>query len=475
MTTAEVSRIVTPGNEHTGPLPTHEQVDSPHWRGAKGLNTAKARVEYGSWVVWAETPHVTLNQVKPAMVVDFLLEVVQIESKAKSREYVSIWRRAVKAAVDGTLAAEPLAKLLANRDAALNALREIYGDPDYWPDAWPHIPTRGRDRLEPWPDPSRPSGRWPVRPYLSAVDDADEFSEGLDVGVNYDIDEDDFGDEDREDENLGHPDDDFDSDDDGLDVVDNEAPQDTLEVAPTHTTGGGPVTRLTAQDAAEVDTRAAEYAKTNALAELALAQRIAELERQSRWRSARKQAKNEEKDRRAERQLESALAADRRGALRAEAADIRITSPAAKRAMIRRIATAVSAAMVGVVIIGVIWCAVNVQRNLAPESTYRDVMWWISFGADAMVTVPIIAIMALVATAARLGKPLRRGRHILAGEVFLVGVAILINAGPHWRDLGQFSYHSLAPIMIGAAAWIFVWIEGRFSELAQAIAPDGPE
>jgi hypothetical protein len=157
---------------------------------------------------------------------------------------------------------------------------------------------------------------------------------------------------------------------------------------------------------------------------------------------------------------------DARWHRRALAARRRMSSPDARLAQLYQRAEWSSRALVAVVVLGMIWSGVNVQRNLVPSGDMADPLYWLSYGIEAMISVPIITIMVVATTAARWGRELPRGGVVLA-ELGLLSVTVALNAGPHiaaqhWGKAGEFA---IAPIMVGVVIWLHSWVSGSYAKL----------
>ncbi|MGY5225109.1 hypothetical protein [Nocardia asiatica] len=97
-------------------------------------------------------------------------------------------------------------------------------------------------------------------------------------------------------------------------------------------------------------------------------------------------------------------------------------------------------------------------------------LWALSFGIEAMISVPILEIMAQAATAARLGITVQRTKIVLF-EAVLLGSTVGLNSGPHVAagDLGRAAEFSVAPIMVVVLMWLHAWLTARNAEMIAAI------
>jgi hypothetical protein len=143
--------------------------------------------------------------------------------------------------------------------------------------------------------------------------------------------------------------------------------------------------------------------------------------------------------------------------------------------MLHRRASRSSWRLRAVMATGLLWSAVNVGRNLTPDGASGEVSWWLlwalSFGIEAMISVPILEIMAQAATAARLGITVQRAKIVLF-EAVLLTATVGLNSGPHLAagHLGCAAEYSVAPIMVVVLMWLHAWLTARNAEMISAIA-----
>ncbi|MGY2119169.1 hypothetical protein ACW9HR_35200 [Nocardia gipuzkoensis] len=198
-------------------------------------------------------------------------------------------------------------------------------------------------------------------------------------------------------------------------------------------------------------------------------------QRRQRKRAFRAELADAERDRRTSAAIEREDAAEQRWHRRARAQRRRETNPDALEGMLHRRATRSSWRLRAVMAIGLLWSAVNVGRNLTPDGASGEVSWWLlwglSFGIEAMISVPVLEIMAQAATAARLGITVQRTK-ILLFEAVLLTSTVGLNSGPHLAagDLGRAAEYSVAPIMVVVLMWLHAWLTARNGEMIAAIA-----
>ncbi|MFC3964517.1 hypothetical protein [Nocardia jiangsuensis] len=210
-------------------------------------------------------------------------------------------------------------------------------------------------------------------------------------------------------------------------------------------------------------------------AERELAEWIRAQRRGQRRRAMQDELDAEKRDRRADSALRRAEDSDARWHRRALAARRRVASQDARIAQLYRRAEWSSRALIAVVVLGMVWAGVNVQRNLVPSGDMSDPLYWLSYGIEAMISIPIIVIMIAATTAARWGRELPRGRVILV-ELALLGTTIGLNAGPHLAagELGRAAEFAIAPIMVGVVIWLHSWVAARYAQLIDDASVDLP-
>jgi hypothetical protein len=168
---------------------------------------------------------------------------------------------------------------------------------------------------------------------------------------------------------------------------------------------------------------------------------------------------------------------DARWHRRALAARRRLSNADARLAQLHRQAEWSTRALVGVVIVGMVWSGVNVQHNLVPDGDMHKMLYWLSYGLEAMISVPLIVVMIAAANAARWGKELNRGK-VFFGELALLTVTVGLNSGPHLAAahhgapgaMGRAIEYAIAPVMVGVVIWLHSWASARYGELIEHAA-----
>ncbi|MBU3063217.1 hypothetical protein KO481_16985 [Nocardia sp. NEAU-G5] len=221
----------------------------------------------------------------------------------------------------------------------------------------------------------------------------------------------------------------------------------------------------------------AELSEAEIAAERKLAEWMRARRRRQRRRAVTAELTAEKRDRRVALALRRDDEDDARWHRRALASRRRVANPDARLAQLYRRAEWSSRALIGVVVLGMLWAGVNVQHNLVPSGDMADPLYWLSYGFEAMISIPIITIMVVATTAARWGREIARGKVVFL-EVALLGVTIALNAGPHLAAgaLARAAEAAVAPVMVGVVIWLHAWVSIRYATLidvAGSAAPSG--
>ena len=217
----------------------------------------------------------------------------------------------------------------------------------------------------------------------------------------------------------------------------------------------------------------AELSDREIAAERELAEWTRNRRRRQRRRAVSAELAAEKRDRRIALALRRADESDARWHRRARAARMRVSNSDARLAQLFRRAEWSSRALIGVVILGMVWAGVNVQHNLVPSGDMSDPLYWLSYGFEAMISIPIITIMVVATTAARWGREIERGKVVFL-ETALLGVTIALNAGPHLvgGEPARAAEAAVAPVMVGVVIWLHSWVSARYAQLIDDIPVD---
>ncbi|MGW0058114.1 hypothetical protein [Nocardia nova] len=153
---------------------------------------------------------------------------------------------------------------------------------------------------------------------------------------------------------------------------------------------------------------------------------------------------------------------------RAQGARRRMASADANLAQLYRHASWSARALIAVVVIGMVWSGINVQHNLVPSGDMADPLYWLSYGLEAMISVPIIVIMVVSTNAARNGEEIDRGQVVFL-ELALMGVTVGLNVIPRMvaADGARAAEYAVAPIMVGVVIWLHSWVSTRYGQLIE--------
>ncbi|MEV6135865.1 hypothetical protein AB0L63_07330 [Nocardia sp. NPDC051990] len=205
-------------------------------------------------------------------------------------------------------------------------------------------------------------------------------------------------------------------------------------------------------------------------AEREFAQWVRKQRRGQRKRAVQDEIAAEKRNRRTTAAIQRADDADARWHRRALAARRRVSNQDARLAQLYRRAEWSSRALIAVVVLGMVWAGVNVQHNLAPSGNMADPLYWLSYGIEAMISIPIITIMVAATTAARWGRELDRGK-VVFFETALLGTTVALNTGPHLAagSFGQAAEYAIAPVMVGVVIWLHAWVSARYAMLIDGV------
>ncbi|MFG1755917.1 hypothetical protein [Streptosporangium sandarakinum] len=149
-------------------------------------------------------------------------------------------------------------------------------------------------------------------------------------------------------------------------------------------------------------------------------------------------------------------------------------------ARVRRTTTvmAMSAATIalGVSSIGV---QASVVKGLNLDS--GSIGWWAAYGVEPILSLPLLAAVAVQAYAAMRGRPIDRkspeGRKLFKAEALLLGLTLVLNCWPaiQWSgfDLLPLIVHSLGPLGAVTAIWLLPTLWKILSVLPAGRATEG--
>ncbi|MFD0366329.1 hypothetical protein ACFQZZ_33270 [Nocardia sp. GCM10030253] len=146
------------------------------------------------------------------------------------------------------------------------------------------------------------------------------------------------------------------------------------------------------------------------------------------------------------------------GARMALADQRRADSPASTIAELRRYGKGYRYGCAAIIAIGMIWSAVNVQKNMAPGGV-SDPMFWVSFLVEGMIS-GLLVIIAVGTAKHREAAGVEPAPAVQAAEVGLFLLTLGLNTYPYlsatyWY---QATLHGIAPVLIGGSLWVLHYL-----------------
>jgi hypothetical protein len=219
-------------------------------------------------------------------------------------------------------------------------------------------------------------------------------------------------------------------------------------------------------------------------AERRLTERIRTEKRAHRERKELKALRREIEQDRVDTELANIAAADARWHRRAVSKGRRLTDPNSRLASLARGHRATTWTLYALVVAGVAWTAVNVQHTIVGDLPSSNPLFWLSFGIEPLISVPLIVLMKLQSIAAQWGRT--RGisdrigkKGIVAIEVGLLLLTVFLNSAslfgksvPVYLLVG----HMIPPIMVATSVLLQPLASDFFGRLlAQAYVEVDPE
>lgn len=201
-------------------------------------------------------------------------------------------------------------------------------------------------------------------------------------------------------------------------------------------------------------------------AELDLARWTRAQDRQQRRKTVEAEVKAADRERRNQVRISRKDQADQRWHQRAHADRKRRTDPHANLARMHRLSEWSSRVLICVVLVGMTWAAFNVQHNLDNFAAGDTALSLLSYGVEAMISIPLVVIMVVATTAAGQGEQVERHK-IIAFELALLATTVSLNSGPHLvhDHYLQAVEFGVAPVMVGVEIWIHAWVSNRYAAL----------
>ncbi|MGW4354614.1 hypothetical protein ACWELJ_21295 [Nocardia sp. NPDC004582] len=201
-----------------------------------------------------------------------------------------------------------------------------------------------------------------------------------------------------------------------------------------------------------------------------LAEELRRLERDQRRKTGQAAADAADAAREVDAEINAADRRDILAARKAQARQRRTTNPHAKLATLDTFRTWSLRALGGVVVGGMVWSAINVQYNVvhhdpANQLTASDMLFWVSYILEAMVSVCLVVLMVGVPKLAEWDVKLTK-RTVLVSEGALLLIMLGLNTFPYLRDWQPYdiAIHALAPGMVAIAMRIYHAMSDKYAE-----------
>ncbi|MFE4460213.1 hypothetical protein ACFROC_22900 [Nocardia tengchongensis] len=226
--------------------------------------------------------------------------------------------------------------------------------------------------------------------------------------------------------------------------------------------------RLAAQRSAEAEALVTALDEREIAAERTLAVTLRHLDRRRRAKDGEAAAAAADAAREVDVQIKAADHRDILAARKALARQRRASSPHAKLARLDAKRTWTLQGLGGVVAVGMIWSAINVQNNVvhapAVPLTPGQAMYWSAFVIEAMVSVCLVGLMVGVPALAEWGVKLDK-KTVLVAEGALLLLMLGLNTWPYLSPwvLHDVVVHSIAPVMIAVAMQIYHALSGGYA------------
>lgn len=178
-------------------------------------------------------------------------------------------------------------------------------------------------------------------------------------------------------------------------------------------------------------------------------------------------------------ELENRRAADERWHQRAESERQRLTSPSVRMGRLARSIRMRRIVFLAVAYVGIAWGAFNVHDILVAAFDFKraDGLYWLSYGLEPLLTVPLVQMMWDRATMASWGRALSWRR---AWPVYLVEAGLLLGATaiatvPRLGDGKTAMLFLVAPVMIAVAMIMLPIGDRQLSEILIEARDDAAE
>lgn len=157
-----------------------------------------------------------------------------------------------------------------------------------------------------------------------------------------------------------------------------------------------------------------------------------------------------------------------------------LTSKAAQLAETAKLLVTGKRAIIGGIVLLLIWSGVNVQQQLVPGNDVGDPLFWISYALDVTLGGTLVLLMLTSATTARAGMNHRKelvngwkaSRYLQ--EAAILAASLALNTGTHLRngELMMAAKSAIPPIMVGMLVWAYNHITTQLSETLLKLTDD---
>lgn len=157
-----------------------------------------------------------------------------------------------------------------------------------------------------------------------------------------------------------------------------------------------------------------------------------------------------------------------------------LTSKAAQLAETAKLLVTGKRAIIGGIVLLLIWSGVNVQQQLVPGNDMADPLYWASYALDITLGGTLVLLMLTSATTARAGmnhrtalvKGWRWSRYLQ--EAAILAASLALNTGTHLRngELLLAAKSAIPPIMVGMLVWAYNHITNQLSETLLKLTDD---
>ncbi|MFI5783780.1 hypothetical protein [Nocardia sp. NPDC051570] len=206
-----------------------------------------------------------------------------------------------------------------------------------------------------------------------------------------------------------------------------------------------------------------------------LAERIRDYQRNEQLARIQEAEDMGERVRRTAAKLAEREAADLLRAGKALAEQRRAASPHAKIARLHRRKSLVLGILTAAVVFAMLFSAVTVQHNIVPDGGPANLMWWMAYGLEALISGMLIALMLSTSDTVE-WNVIEDPRAVYAIEGVLLALTVGLNIYPYAKagDWFQTGVHVIAPITVGTALATHSVVSRRYGAAIAAASAQAP-